>query len=178
MSKNDCDSSRPALPSLTASCTQQSACFAQPVSRRRLLSLAGSSTGLIVVGVGTAALGGCGAATGSPPTGPVAAGNVASLTVGSMHTMSNIVVARDAGGVYAMSAICTHAGALLDDSSSTIAAGLSCPLHGSTFDGDGKVTGGPARSALQHYAVTLAADGSLTVEGEQPVTESTRTPVA
>jgi Rieske Fe-S protein len=93
-----------------------------------------------------------------------------------MRAMSNVVVARDAGGVYAMSAVCTHAGCLLDDSSSTIAAGLFCPCHGSSFDGNGGVTGGPARSPLQHYAVTLAADGSITVDGSQPVSPDTRTP--
>src|ERR1700690_486577 len=122
------------------------------VSRRRLLSLAGTSTtGLLVVGAG--ALPGCGNPTGSVPTGPVMAGNVSALTVGSMHTMTNVVVARDAGGGYAMSAVCTHAGCLLDDSATTIAAGLYCPCHGSTFDASGNVTGGPARSSLQHYAV-------------------------
>lgn len=94
-----------------------------------------------------------------------------------MLVMSNVVVARDAGGVYAMSAVCTHAGCLLDDSSNTIASGLSCPCHGSTFDGSGAVTNGPARSALQHYAVTIATDGTMTADGSQPVSASTRTPV-
>jgi cytochrome b6-f complex iron-sulfur subunit len=97
------------------------------------------------------------------------------LPVGAMLVMSNVVVARDAGGVYAMSAVCTHAGCLLDESSQTIAAGLSCPCHGSTFDGDGNVTRGPARVPLQHYAVTIASDGSVTVDGNQPVSASTRT---
>jgi Rieske Fe-S protein len=100
---------------------------------------------------------------------------VAALSVGAMLVMSNVVVARDATGVYAMSAVCTHAGCLLDDSSSTIANGLYCPCHGSTFDGSGSVTNGPARSPLQHYAVTIAADGSMTADGSQPVSASTRT---
>ena len=90
--------------------------------------------------------------------------------------MSNFVVARDANGVYAMSAVCTHAGCLLDDSADKISTGLRCPCHGSTFDGNGSVTAGPARSPLQHYAVTIAADGSITVDGSQPVSPSTRTP--
>jgi Rieske Fe-S protein len=140
------------------------------------LSLAGTSTGLVVVAA--AALPGCGNPTGSPPTGLIDAGNVSSLMVGTMLTMSNVVIARDAGGVYAMSAICTHAGCYLDDTPSTIAAGLYCPCHGSTFDGDGKATGGPARSALQHYAVTITSTGKLTVDGGQPVSSSTRTPAS
>jgi hypothetical protein len=30
---------------------------------------------------------------------------------------------------------------------------------------------------LQHYAVTVAADGSITVDGSQPVSPDIRTPV-
>jgi cytochrome b6-f complex iron-sulfur subunit len=144
------------------------------LSRRRLLSMAESSAGAMVVG---AAFMGCGNSAGTPPTGPVAAGNISALTVGTMLVMSNIVIARDETGVYAMSAVCTHAGCLLDDGSRTIAAGLFCPCHGSSFDGDGVVIGGPARSALQHYAVMIATDGTITVDGSQPVSASVRAPV-
>jgi Rieske Fe-S protein len=119
----------------------------------------------------------CGNPKGTAPTGPVAAGNVSALAVGRMLVMSNVVVARDADGVYAMSAVCTHAGCLLDDSSDTVAAGLFCACHGSAFDGVGAVTQGPARAPLQHYAVAIAADGSITVDGGQPVSSGTRTPV-
>lgn len=144
------------------------------ISRRRMLWVVRTSAGVLVVG---AAFTGCGNRTGTPPSGPVSAGNVSALAVGAMLVLSNIVIARDSSGVYAMSAICTHAGCFLDDASTTIAAGLYCPCHGSSFDGDGVVIGGPARAALQHYAVTIAADGSLTVDGSQPVLASTRTPV-
>jgi len=140
------------------------------LNRRKLLRLAGGSVGLAVVGAG------CGSPTGSPPTGPVSAGNISALGVGAMLVMSNVVVARDANGVYAMSGVCTHAGCLLGDGARTIVSGLSCPCHGSTFYGDGNVTGGPARAPLQHYQVIIAADGSITVDGSQPVGASTRTP--
>lgn len=139
-----------------------------------MLSLAGASTGLLVVG---AALPACGHPTGTPPTGPVDVGNISALSVGTMLTMANVVVARDATGVYAMSAICTHAGCYLDDGVRTIAAGLSCPCHGSAFDGAGRVTRGPASAPLQHYAVAIAADGTITIDGSQPVAATTRTPV-
>jgi Rieske Fe-S protein len=144
------------------------------LDRREVLSLAGKTTGLIIVGM---ALPGCLNPTGSPPSGPVTAGNVSALSVGALLVMSNLVVARDANGVYAMSGVCTHAGCLMDDSSSTIAAGLNCPCHGSKFDGNGSVTRGPAQTPLQHYAVTVAADGTITVDGSQPVPPETRTPV-
>jgi len=147
-------------------------CRDRGVNRRELLVLAGSSAGLAAV---VAAVPGCGNPTGSPPSGPVEVGNVSALPVGTLLVMSNVVVARDSTGVYAMSAICTHAGCFLDDSTSTIANGLYCPCHGSSFDGSGAVTNGPARSPLQHYAVAIAADGSITVDGSQPVSASTRT---
>src|ERR1022692_152054 len=151
-----------------------SSCHNRGITRRDLLLLAGKTTGLAMVAT---ALPSCGIPTGTPPTGPVSVGNVSALSIGTMLVMSNVVLARDANGVYAMSAVCTHAGCLLDDSSSTIASGLYCPCHGSTFDGSGSVTGGPARSPLEHYAVTIAADGSITVDGSQTVSASTRVAV-
>jgi nitrite reductase/ring-hydroxylating ferredoxin subunit len=145
------------------------------VTRRTFLSATGTSAGLIIVAT---AVPSCGNATGSPPTGPVPAGNLSALSVGTMLVMSNVVVARDADGVYAMSAVCTHQGCVIDDSNNTIVSGLVCPCHGSAFDGNGKVTRGPASRPLQNYAVTIATDGGLTVEGGQPVAEGTRTQVA
>jgi nitrite reductase/ring-hydroxylating ferredoxin subunit len=150
-------------------------CRRNTMDRRELLVMVGATAGAAAAVI---ALPACGPVTGSPPTGTVSVGNLSALPVGGMLVMSNVVVARDAGGVYAMSAVCTHAGCLLDESSQTIAAGLSCPCHGSAFDGNGNVTRGPARAPLQHYAVTVAADGSLSVDGSQPVSASTRTAVA
>jgi nitrite reductase/ring-hydroxylating ferredoxin subunit len=149
-------------------------CPGSSLDRRQVLALAGAATGLVVLG---GVVSGCNA-MGDPPTGPEGAGNVSALPVGSLLVMSNVVVARDANGVYGMSAVCTHAGCLLDDGAQTIAAGLNCPCHGSTFDGNGAVTQGPAQTPLQHYAVTIAADGGLTVDGSMPVSADTRTPTS
>ena len=149
-------------------------CHKNSLDRRQLLVLAGASTGLVMLG---AAVSGC-QQTGSPPSGPEMVGNISALQVGSLLVMSNVIVARDSNGVYAMSAICTHAGCFLDDGKQTIAAGLSCPCHGSVFDGNGAVTQGPARAPLQHYAVSIAADGSITVDGSQPVSADIRTPTS
>jgi nitrite reductase/ring-hydroxylating ferredoxin subunit len=147
-------------------------CLAQTLNRRRFLSVTGASAGLMVV---ASAIPACGNQSISPPGGPVAAGNVSALSVGSLMMLSNVVVARDANGVYAMSRACTHQGCPVDDTSSGVAGGLHCPCHGSAFDGNGAVTHGPAGSPLQHYAVTIATDGSITVQGDQPVSSDTRT---
>jgi nitrite reductase/ring-hydroxylating ferredoxin subunit len=153
-------------------CAGQPDCLAQTLNRRSFLSVTGASAGLMVV---ASAIPACGNQSISPPGGPVAAGNVSALSVGSLMMLSNVVVARDANGVYAMSRACTHQGCPVDDTSSGITGGLHCPCHGSAFDGNGAVTHGPAGSPLQHYAVTIAADGSMTVQGDQPVSSDTRT---
>lgn len=172
------DDERSPLPSNPASAPASAPgclrCAAGTLNRRRVLSLAGSATGLVVV---AAAVPGCGNPVGSPITGAVNAGNVSALSVGTLIMMSNFAVARDTDGVYAMSAVCTHAGCLLDDSARTIAAGLGCACHGSVFDGNGAVVRGPARAALPHYLVTIAADGTITADGSQPVSATTRVAV-
>jgi Rieske Fe-S protein len=154
---------------------KSSRCDSCKLDRRTLFKAAASSAGLIVL---AEALSGCGNPTGTPPTGPVAAGNVSALSVGTLRVLSNVAVARDSEGVYAMSAVCTHQGCLLSDAGGSIVSGLGCPCHGSAFDGAGAVTRGPAQAALQHYAVSIASDGSMTVDGSQPVSTATRTTVS
>jgi cytochrome b6-f complex iron-sulfur subunit len=148
---------------------------AHALDRRQLLRVVGTSAGALLF---AKVLTGCQQnSTGPPPTGPVSAGKVANLKQGSLQIFSsNVVVGLDSQGVYAMSAVCTHAGCLVEDSSGAISDGLLCPCHGSTFDGNGAVTHGPARTALQHYQVTIAPDGSITVDGGTPVAPDVRVP--
>jgi cytochrome b6-f complex iron-sulfur subunit len=149
-------------------------CECGSLNRRELLQVMGSSAGALLL---TAALPGCSPPTGSPPSGPVSAMNLSDFKMNSLQVLSsNVAVGLDSKGLYAMSAVCTHAGCVLEDNPETIAAGLSCPCHGSTFDGNGAVTRGPARSPLQHYQVTVASDGSITVDGSKPVAANVRTP--
>jgi Rieske Fe-S protein len=116
----------------------------------------------------------------SPPTGPVPGGNISEVAVDTLHvvTNENVVLGRDVNGLYAMSAACTHAGCLLSAAGGTPGQGLSCPCHGSSFDGNGAVTRGPAGTPLQHYRVDVATDGTITIQGADPVSAGTRTPVA
>jgi len=118
--------------------------------------------------------------TVSPPTGPVAAGNVSAITVGALHAVPGeaVFLGRDSDGLYAVSAACTHAGCMLSVTTVAGAEELACPCHGSLFDADGAVLRGPARTALPHFQVDVAADGSITIQGGQEVSAETRTPVA
>lgn len=64
-----------------------------------------------------------------------------------------VIVSRDDSGLYAYSAICTHAECVLELQDAFGAA--RCPCHAATFDGNGLVTSGPAPIPLQHYAVVI-----------------------
>jgi Rieske Fe-S protein len=115
----------------------------------------------------------------TPPTGPVGAGNVSAIAIGALLAVAGetVILGRDSGGLYAMSAACTHAGCPVSVISAGSAEELSCPCHGSLFDANGQVRRGPARAPLQHYQVDVAADGSITVQGGIPVSADTRTMV-
>jgi Rieske Fe-S protein len=108
------------------------------------------------------------------PPGPISAGNVANVAVGSLRALSGVILGRDADGLYAMTSVCTHQGCTVRVSGTTI----SCPCHGSAFDAVGAVTRGPAASPLRHFQVTVAADGSVTIDPTVPVAATTRTAVA
>ena len=78
--------------------------------------------------------------------------------------MTNFVVARDASGVYAMSAVCTHAGCLVGyDQQARL---LVCPCHGAEFDpahGAAPITG-PAPTALPRIPVAIDRQTGKVVE--------------
>ena len=147
-------------------------CCQPCLTRRSLLGVAAAGAAAALLPAG------CGRQSASVESGPIAAGNVSALTVDTLQVLDgpNIVLGRDAGGLYAMSAVCTHAGCVITTAGSTAAAGLVCDCHGSQFDAIGDVTRGPAGAPLQHYAVEVDASGNIIVHGDQPVTVDTRTP--
>ena len=67
-----------------------------------------------------------------------------------------------AGGVYALSAVCTHLGCITRYVSDESA--IACPCHGSRFDLEGNVSHGPAPRPLPWLEVTVNADGALVVD--------------
>ncbi len=113
------------------------------------------------------------------PVGTVQAGLVSDYPVGSLEAVGTLAVAvgRDAGGLYAMTLTCTHAGCNMATQGDVSASGVMCNCHGSRFSVTGGVTQGPAQSPLEHFAVTVDASGTITVHGDQTVAASVRTPV-
>jgi len=80
-------------------------------------------------------------------------------------------VGHDSGGLYAIDAVCTHLGCLVEQK---IGEGFACPCHGSRFAADGQVQNGPAGKPLRHLALDLNPDGQVVVERSQPVAPEAR----
>jgi nitrite reductase/ring-hydroxylating ferredoxin subunit len=137
-----------------------------PPSRRGALRLAGA----LVAGAT-----GCAPPFPEIPAGPIAAGSVMDLPAGAFAIVQHVVVARDAAGFYAMSALCTHDGCWTQPTPD--AGELFCPCHGSLFDRTGAVVRGPARAPLPHYRVDLGPAGSVIVQAGVEVALDARTPV-
>lgn len=156
------------------------------LNRRRFLGMVGMGSALVVV----AGAPGCG--TGfTMSVDPFSGGAVADHPVGTykLYSTQGVIVGRDAAGLFAFSAVCTHEGteigfqstgpacapAVAGCSQSTTAV-FVCPNHGARYDGNGVVTLGPATANLQHFGVTVAA-GAITVSPATAVAASTRTAV-
>ncbi|GAC1570815.1 MAG: hypothetical protein NVS3B20_23680 [Polyangiales bacterium] len=144
-------------------------------NRRRFLQVTGA--------VSLAAIGatpGCGSSAGqSSARGPIAAGKVKDVPPNSLAPVADqpVALGRDAGGLYALTTICTHEQCNMRSDGAISTSGLTCSCHNSTFDRNGAVTGGPARGPLEHYRVDVASDGSITIQAGDIVTAATRTAV-
>ena len=78
---------------------------------------------------------------------------------------------RDDEGLYAISAICTHLGCIIAIQEG---GGYFCPCHGSRFDTEGKVVGGPAPRALVYLDLFVSPDGQLVVDRQKEVSSEVR----
>jgi menaquinol-cytochrome c reductase iron-sulfur subunit len=69
---------------------------------------------------------------------------------------------RKGNSFRAVSAICTHLGCTVNLSAD--GKGYACPCHGSRFDDQARVIGGPAPRPLAWFPVTLSRDGRLLID--------------
>jgi cytochrome b6-f complex iron-sulfur subunit len=110
-------------------------------------------------------------ADGAPSAIPV--GKPETYTAGTLTYAgaARAYIGRDSGGLYAIDAVCTHLGCLVEQKAGE---GFACPCHGSRFAADGQVQNGPASKPLRHLALDLNADGLVVVDRSQPVVPETR----
>ncbi|HLE36864.1 MAG TPA: Rieske (2Fe-2S) protein [Candidatus Acidoferrales bacterium] len=143
------------------------------VNRRSFLSLA--AIGSFFGAIGVALAGALRLPNPAVLPGPVRRFKIGfpdQFAVGSetRFEQESLFVFRDAEGVYAISAICTHLGC----SVARAPNGFACPCHGSKFDLRGDVQAGPAPRPLPWLEVGRAADGQLIVFADNEVPEGTR----
>ncbi len=69
------------------------------------------------------------------------------------------------GRVRCVTAICTHLGCTVN----AVETGFKCPCHGSTYDLDGRNTGGPAPSPLVYFQIYKGASGELLVDKSREI---------
>jgi cytochrome b6-f complex iron-sulfur subunit len=82
----------------------------------------------------------------------------------------SVAVFRDAGGVFAISRVCTHLGCLVKCE----ADGFHCPCHGSRFAPNGSVVKGPAPKALSWLAVSRVGPGAYLIDEAKVVPAGTK----
>ena len=83
---------------------------------------------------------------------------------------SKFFVVRDSGGLYALTARCTHEGATMVTQSSH----FYCPRHGATFTYNGDILGGPVITPLVHYEMCTLANGHVGVVTSVTVSKTQR----
>ncbi len=76
-----------------------------------------------------------------------------------------IFVFSDTEGLHAISKICTHLGCIV----AITATGFQCPCHGSKYNRQGKVIGGPAPRPLPWLEISQSVDGTLVVDAAKEV---------
>ena len=84
---------------------------------------------------------------------------------------AQVYVGHDAAGLYALDAVCTHLGCLVEWREGE---GFACPCHGSCFDHTGQVQTGPATKPLRYLHLWLEKEGQLMVDRARPVESTVR----
>ncbi len=142
------------------------------LSRRSLLSLlavGGVSVSALIAAIGNVIFLKPAVNYGAPKR--FRAGKPGDYKVGikELFEEERVVLVREKQGIAAISVVCTHLGCTIRASD----AGFECPCHGSQFDNDGNVTGGPAPRPLDWYQVSVAPNGDLEIDKSMKVPQCT-----
>lgn len=146
------------------------------LSRRDFMTRAGQAA--VGATAATAAAGGVALAIPNVEEGRprrLLLGTPADFKMGTVTWLAEheLFVVRTVDGVGAFSSRCTHLGCTVRRT----ADGFQCPCHGATYDLDGGVVAGPARTPLPWFRVQAAQDGRLWADREAAVAPGTLTGV-
>ncbi len=136
-------------------------------SRRDLLTRSGWA--LVVSSLGAATVGGLRILwprVSYAPATRVALGRPDDLAVGEVSEKwkqrYQAILVRDAAGIYALRAVCTHLGCV--PAWKPNADSFKCPCHGSGFDRTGRNLSGPAPRPLERFAISLDDSGRVVID--------------
>jgi Rieske Fe-S protein len=117
-----------------------------------------------------------GGACTANPTG-TKLGQPSAYASDGLHIAKNegVLIGRDAGGLYALTAICTHQGCDMSGPDGSLSGSdIICACHGSEFGPTGAVVHGPAGKALKALSLELGCDGFLYVNKNKTVASTVR----
>lgn len=99
-------------------------------------------------------------------------GKPENFPIGVVHKLDDkgVFIFSGEDGLHAISSICTHLGCMV----SITETGFQCPCHGSKYDNNGKVTGGPAPRNLAWLDISRNIDGTLNVDTAKEVPTGTK----
>lgn len=87
--------------------------------------------------------------------------------IGTVAKKGRVVLFRDAGGFWAVTAVCTHLGCqpAFDPKRNMFV----CPCHGSRFDAEGRVLAGPATESMSLATLRIDSQGALVAHPKEKV---------
>lgn len=99
-------------------------------------------------------------------------GKAENFPVGTVKKLDDkgVFIFSQDDGLHAISSVCTHLGCIVAVSET----GFQCPCHGSKYDENGKVIGGPAPRNLAWLEISRGIDGSLMVDTSSAVPAGTK----
>ncbi len=147
--------------------------------RRALLTLGGGALGVASLGGIVTLLRFMSPNVLFEPATRFKVGRVEDIPIGSVLVIPKrkIFVARNDQGCFAMSSVCTHLGCMVQHQTASKAKEeFFCPCHGSRFDFEGNVVGGPAPRPLDQVSLEIDG-GELVVDIKETVPHGTVTEV-
>lgn len=99
-------------------------------------------------------------------------GNPENFPAGAVKNLDDkgVFIFSNDDGLHAVSSVCTHLGCIV----SITEWGFQCPCHGSKYNENGKVIGGPAPRNLSWLEISRNVDGSLEVDTAKSVSAGTK----